>query len=262
MKYIITALDVEARVLIEHYSLKRNHDLPYPLYCNDDTILIVCGVGKTNALMATSALLGYRIPGSGDTLLNIGICGAPQTFSIGEALLIHQIMECEKHYYPDILYTHSLRESALICVHAPQSVPAKFPVDMESAGIYLAASKFFKLHQIAFLKIVSDHFEPHYVSKESVLTLINSCMNTIAAFIEAFGRVSTTPPLFTSEEKKRIDQIKSYFTHTQGSQLDDALHYYRLRLPHKPLPYLPVEIPSSKRERSKLHEELIRILVS
>lgn len=262
MKYIITALDAEARVLIEHYSLKRNHALPYPLYRNDDTILMVCGMGKMNALMATSALLGYRIPGSGDILLNVGICGAPQTFPIGEALLIHQILEGERRYYPDILYTHTLRESAILCVDTPQSKPAELPVDMESAGVFSAASKFFKLHQMAFLKIVSDHFEPHSVTKESVLTLMESHTITIAALIESLGNTCATPVLFTPQEAERIDRIKSYFTHAQGAKLDDALCYFRLRSPEKPLPILVDEIPTSKRERSALHEHLIRTLVS
>lgn len=262
MKYIITALDAEARVLIEHYSLKRNHDLPYPLYRNEDTILIVCGMGKMNALMATSALLGYCIPGSGDILLNIGICGAPQSFPIGEALLIHQIIEGDRRYYPDILYTHTMRESALICVDTPQSEPAESPADMESAGVFSAASKFFKLHQMGFIKIVSDHFEPHRVTKESVLALMKSRMDSIAVLIESLGYASAEPSLFTPQEEERINRIKSYFTHAQGVKLDDALCYFRLRSPHEPLPLLEDEIPTSKRERSALHEHLIRTLVS
>ena len=157
MIYLITALDAEARAIIEHYRLKRVFPLPYTLYEGENTLLLVTGRGKTNALMAVSALLGWRRPSSEDTLINVGICGAPNSFSIGEPLLVHQITDGERRYYPDILYSHSLRETSLICVDTPQAFPCEAPVDMESAGIFCAASKFFKLHQMAFLKIVSDH---------------------------------------------------------------------------------------------------------
>lgn len=262
MKYIITALDAEARVFIERYGLKRNLALPYPLYSNDAMIVLVCGLGKTNALMATSALLGHRIPSEGDVLLNVGICGAPETFSIGETLLIHQITENERRYYPDILYTHHLRESSLVCVDTPQSEPSPLPVDMESGGVFLAASKFFKLHRMAFVKIVSDHFEPHRVTKDAVLALMKERIDTIAALIDTLESAVPQPALFSPEEIQTIERIKSYFTHAQGVQLDDALHYYRLRSPNKPLPNVPEIIPASKRERSELHEHLIRTLVS
>lgn len=256
MIYLITALDAEARAPIEYYRLKRDHSLPYTLYVGDGVMLLVTGMGKVNALMAVSALLGWRIPEAGDTLINIGICGAPSDYAVGEALLSHQIIEGDRRYYPDILYPHSLRETSIRCVDAPQSTLSDFPVDMESSAIFQAAARFFKLHQMAFVKIVSDHFNPESVTKEGVTELFRSHVNTLDTLISSLSAIQNQTSLFSAEERNEIEMLKSRFTKSQGDALEDALTYFRLKNPKKSLQINP-EIPHSKRERSQLLEELI-----
>jgi len=262
MIYLITALDAEARPLIEHYRLKRHYRLPYTVYTNDTMLLLVTQMGSKNAMMALSALLGWRQPNSNDILLNIGICGAPAAFAIGEALLIHQILDQDRRYYPDILYPHPLRESPLMCLDTPQEGTATTPVDMESAGIFQAASRFFKLHRIAFLKIVSDHFEPAAVTKEGVMSLIRNRITVIESLITQLLNVQKNGVPFTQEERERIEHLKTFFTKSQSDALEDALAYFRLKSPDEPL-HLPDEaIPHSKRERSSLHERIIALLTA
>lgn len=261
MNYIITALDAEARALIEHYQLKRDNALPYTLYKNETTVLLVCGIGKKNALMSVSALLGWRRPEENDILINIGICGAPQRFKIGETLLIHQIVEEKRRYYPDILFSHSLQESSIVCIDHPQSHTTEEPVDMESAAIFYAASRFFKLHQIAFLKIVSDHFQPENVTKEGVVELIRSKVSIIDHMIQSLSAVQSSTPLFTKEERESIEAFKAHFTQTQSNALEDALYFFRLKNGSSPI-VLESEIPNSKRQRSVLLEELIATLTT
>jgi len=261
MIYLITALDAEARPLIEHYRLKRDTSLPYTLYKNDDILLLVSGVGKTNALMALSALLGWNIPKPTDILMNIGICGAPSEYEIGKPLLVHQIIDHEKRYYPDILYPHSLRETSLLCVDEPQSRNCECPVDMESAPLFQAASRFFKLHQMAFVKIVSDHFTPQSVTKEGVIELIRSHLTLIDDLLSALQTIQSASSLFSDEERERIEAFKIHFTKSQGDGLEDALCFFRLKNPMTPL-VLQSDIPNSKRERSMLLEELITTLTA
>lgn len=257
MIYLITALDAEAKPLCDHYRLKRDSSLPYTLYRNDEIVLLVSGIGKANAMMALSALLGWRIPEAGDILVNIGICGAPSEYMIGEALLIHQIFEGERHYYPDILYSHTFREVSLVCIDSPQSIVRDYPVDMESSAVFQAASRFFKLHQIAFIKIVSDHFTPENVTKEGAMELVRSHVNTLDGLMHNLQSVQVDPSLFTAEERVKIDALKGHFTKSQGDALEDALSYFRLKNPEKSLK-IDHEIPHSKRERSQLLETLIR----
>jgi hypothetical protein len=256
MNYIVTALDAEARPLIDARSLKRDYALPYPLYRNDETLLLISGMGKTNALMAVSALLGWRRPEEGDCLINIGICGAPSDYAIGEALLIHQIRESERSFYPDILYPHSLREASLMCVDAPLNAPCDSPVDMESSAVFRAAERFFQLHRMAFIKIVSDHCDPLSVSKEGSIALIRERLGALDEVCAGLASQCGAPELFTAEEREKIERLKGYFTKSQGSALEDALAYYRLRNTAAPID-LAVEIPHSKRERNQLLERLI-----
>lgn len=262
MIYLITALDAEAKAIVEHYRLKRDTSLPYTLYRGEDILLLVTGIGKINTLMSVSTLLGWRIPERKDILINIGICGAPSTFEIGEPLLIHQIIDNGRCYYPDILYTHTLRESTLTSVESPQASASTFPVDMESAGVFQAASRFFKLHQIAFLKIVSDHFEPHNVTKEGVMALLKSHIPTVEILFASLKSIASVPPLFSEQEHHRITLWKRHFTIAQGVKLDDALHFFRLKYPTHDIPFPNEDIPHSKRERSTLHEHFISILLS
>jgi len=261
MIYLITALDAEARPLCEYYRLKRDTSLPYTLYRNEEIVLAVSGMGRTNALMAVSALLGWRIPEEKDILINIGICGAPSDYRIGEALLIHQILDGDRRYYPDILYSHRLRETSMRCVDAPQSVLSDYPVDMESSPIFQAASRFFKLHQMAFLKIVSDHCTPELVTKEGVMELLRSHVDTVDTFISRLCSIQKEPSLFSADERDTIDVFKAHFTKSQGSALEDALTYFRLRNKGE-FPHLNPLIPNSKRERSLLLEELIATLTA
>lgn len=259
MIYIITALDAEARALVDHYHLRRDFSLPYTLYKNEQMVLLVSGMGKNNALMAVSALLGWRIPKAEDCLINIGICGAPPSYEIGETLLIHQIRDANRSYYPDILYTHSLRECSLTCVDEAQSALHDSPVDMESGAVFCASSRFFKLHRLAFIKIVSDHFTPETVTKEGVIELIQSNLKRVDEVCSALENVQTQSALFGVDEVEAIERLKSYFTKSQASALDDALIYFRLKHPQSALPTHP-DIPDSKRERSRLLEELITTL--
>ncbi len=261
MIYIITALDAEAKPLCDYYRLKRDLSLPFTLYRNEQMVLLVSGMGKTNALMAVSALLGWWVPGSGDIMINIGICGAPSAYTIGEGLLIHQIRDGERRYYPDILYTHPLCESSLVSVDEPQAMPYEYPVDMESSAVFQAASRFFKLHQMAFMKIVSDHFTPEKVTKEGAMDLIRSHTDTLDGVIQALQSVQIDLSLFTEDERLLIDGLKGCFTKSQGDALEDALNYFRLKNPKGSL-MLDYEIPHSKRERSRLLEELIATLTA
>jgi len=261
MIYLITALDAEAKPFCDYYRLKRDTSLPYTLYRNSEMMLLVCGIGKANTMMAVSALLGWRVPEARDIMVNVGICGAPSDYVIGEALLVHQIMDGERRYYPDILYSHPFRETSLSCIESPRSIACDYPVDMESSAVFQAASRFFKLHQMAFIKIVSDHFSPESVTKEGVLELIRSRMEEMDGLIRTLQTLQVDSSLFSYQERGEIDVFKEHFTKSQGDALEDALSYFRLKNPAALLK-LDHEIPPSKRERSQLLETLIHTLTA
>ncbi len=269
MLYITVALSAEARALIDTFKLSRTYTLPYTMFENEEIKLIVTGVGRENAMMATSALLGRFPPSHNDIFVNLGICAAPKEFAIGAMILAHKLtapFENTSSFFPDILFEHPLIECELLCVDAPQTSPLHAPTDMESFGAYKAASRFFDTHAMLFFKVVSDHFEPLHVSKDSALALISQSMDTFKNLIHWARFVTKKEELFSLEEQEHIQTIASHLTKSQSDRFYDACCYYKLHH-KKPLHAkcpLGISLPSStklsKQERSQYLESLVKTL--
>lgn len=261
MKYIIVALHAEARPFLDALNFQRVDGFAFTLYKSEGMLLCISGIGRENALMATAALLGYRIPQAQDALLNVGICAAPREYAIGELLVAHQLISGAQRFYPDLLLQHPYRECTLHCVDAPQDSHLEHPVDMESAAVFKAASRFMKLHQMLFVKIVSDHFEPESVTKEGAIALIRPHTTDLLRLLEQLQSATAQPALFTPDEQELIAHLKCLFTKSQQSRLDDALCYFRLK--HgAPLPSVleTLEAATHKKERGVLLERLVSTL--
>lgn len=267
MLYIVAALSAEARPIVEKYRLKRVHSLPFTLFENEDTKLIITGMGIFNAMMATSALLGHCPPKEDDLLVNIGLCAAPKSFEIGDALLIHKIEYKEHSYFPDILFEHQLNESGILSVDQPVESDLQTPVDMESYGVYKAASRFFRTHQVLFFKVVSDHFEPQCVTKELAQELISKNMPKLEQVISSARYVSKKDEIFTTDEKRLIKEISEQLTKAQSDRFVDACHYYKF---HRRQPLYPkgtlhesgIKLPDEKLSKLKRSEYLERVITT
>ena len=262
MLYIVAALSAEARPFVERYRLKRVHSLPFTLFENEEIKLIISGMGIDNAMIATSALLGHCPPDENDLLVNIGICAAPKNFKVGDALLIHKIEYKEHAYFPDILFEHQLNESDILSVDEPAENDLQTPVDMESYGVFKAASRFLKTHQMLFFKVVSDHFEPQNVTKELAGELISKNLLNLEQVISSAKYVIKKDEIFTADEKRLIQEISEQLTKAQSDRFVDACCYYRLH--HKKALHVsgitpPVE-KLAKHKRNEYLEELIKTL--
>lgn len=268
MLYIVAALSAEARPFVERFGLKRVHSLPFTLFENEEIKLIISGMGILNAMMATSALLGHCPPKNDDLLINIGICAAPKNFKVGDALLIHKIDYKGHSYFPDILFEHELNESDILSVDEPVENDLQTPVDMESYGVYKAASRFFHTHQILFFKVVSDHFEPQAVTKELAQELISKNIPDLEEVISSARYVIKKDEIFTADEKKLMKEISVQLTKAQSDRFIDACYYYKF---HRRQPLYPkgtlhesgIKLPDeklSKLKRSEYLEQLIKTL--
>jgi len=261
MTYFVLALSAEARPLLTHFGLKRIDALPYPLYTDENSVLIVTQPGYENALMATSALLGYRPPEKEDILLNIGLCAAPESFEIGTLLLAHKISYGIHDYYPDILFLHPNDEIDLRTVDAAVSSTESMAVDMEAHAVYKAASRFFKTHQMAFLKIVSDHFAPDNVTKELAIRLIGENIPALTQIIESMRHIVGDRRLFTDDELRQMNMIKTILTKSQASAFEDACHYYRLKRENpSPDTFYTMTPMHHKKEKRDYFEHLVQTL--
>ncbi len=170
MYYIVCAFQAEARPLVEHFGLKREKILPWPLYRGSGICLIVCGMGKDSAIAATAALLSRFPPVQTDMLFNVGICAAPSHVPIG-TLIQASALHTPKRPIPLATFP-DVRAIPLQSAEGICNEPCDHAVDMEAFGIYTAARKFLPKARIRFLKIVSDHFDPGSVDVRNVSELI------------------------------------------------------------------------------------------
>lgn len=258
MHYYVCALMPEARPLIDTLRLKRTEALPWPLFVGDNALLIIGGIGQTDAQIATAALLGWRRPSAEDLLINLGICAAPEAYRPGELILAHELRYDSLRRYPDILFNHGLREVSLTTVDVPMETPLAYPADMESFGIYRAAERFFEAHQMLFFKLVSDHFTPHTVKRTAVPAMIEKVLASLQQMLSAADQFTRPSSLFSPQEQARLTTLAPIFTKSQFDTLLDACRYYRL----KHTAAIPQEITApqerpDKKERSRLLERFI-----
>lgn len=162
MKYLVFALKLEAQAFIDKLKLGKSKS-------NNNVTIIVSGMGKENMFNATKEIIN-KIK-EDDCIINIGICGASSKFNIGELLNIN----IEDRTIDN--------RGVLSCVDkAIDKSNIYDAVDMESDG-FIQATK--GLENIYMFKIVSDHFEPHKVTKDGAKKLIYEKID------EIMTRVST-----------------------------------------------------------------------
>ena len=142
------ALKVEAQAFVDKYKLQKNRQ-------NSQVTLVVSGMGSDNMFEATQSVV--KTMSKNDTIINVGICGADKKFFIGELI--------------------DAREKNLTCVDSEISEHGKYElVDMESSGFIRATQD---IENKYIFKVVSDHFEPHKVSKEKTKSLIFNVIDDI-----------------------------------------------------------------------------------
>lgn len=150
MLYIIIALKPEAQAFVDKYKLTKTKLEKFTLHVNKNMTVITSGIGPSNANIATTKIIEKFNPTEKDIILNVGICGADEKYKIG------QLIDGFKN--------------RLTCVDKEVNIKNKYElVDMESAG-FLEATNGMK--NIYMYKVVSDHFEPHKVTKENTKKLI------------------------------------------------------------------------------------------
>lgn len=158
MIYIMVALKAEAQAFVDKFKLKE--------YKNNKLCVTVSGIGKENMQKATCQVL--KKFSDDDKILNVGICGASEEFEIGELLDI--CVTTQSVGTREAVLAPTLCVGALTCVDKEISDKKRYDiVDMESAG-FLQATKDIKNRYI--FKVVSDHFEPEKVTKDSAKKLI------------------------------------------------------------------------------------------
>jgi adenosylhomocysteine nucleosidase len=91
---IITATRMEAAPFIQGMNLKNVEGTPLPLFQNENLLLVISGIGKTNAAMAATFCCLIHAPG---IVFNLGAAGAlDETLKLGEILQVSRIVEPDR----------------------------------------------------------------------------------------------------------------------------------------------------------------------
>ena len=179
MIYVVVALKSEAQAFVDKYKLRKSKLGLFKYFSNENIRLIISNIGVENSRNATQALINQFDITDDDIYLNIGICGASSSFNIGSLIEIGTLS------YKGITYTINNRTKTLTCVDEPMSEGCEEIVDMESFGFYDAVTHNPAIKKFHILKVVSDHFEPHTVTKDTTKKLIFNKIDAINKIINS-----------------------------------------------------------------------------
>lgn len=168
---IVMATMLEAKPFVLGMSLKQSRKKPFSVFQNDNIFLIISGIGKANAAMAT----GYScIKCKPTCICNLGAAGATDfSHPLGEIFHINKIVEYDRHelttrrpciHNPDILngfQTATLSTSDMAVLDPDErkkiSMNADL-IDMEGASVAQACRKFnTKCFIFKFVSDTPDH---------------------------------------------------------------------------------------------------------
>jgi len=157
------------------------------------------------------------------------------------------------------LVKHNLDEGSIVTVdNAITSRKNHYQclVDMESSEIFKVCTKKTFLHNLAFLKVVSDYMDSSTSSLDydTVYNLISSKINQIDTFIDQFMEVrKLNIPILNNYDLDWINSVKKTLsiTQTQKYQLILKVKKYKLKYPEMPIPDFKIHTPKSKEERNK-----------
>jgi purine-nucleoside phosphorylase len=179
MLYIVTALKPEAQAFIDRYRLQKSRLGDFNIFTSKEITLIISGLGVKNATFATQTLINHFDITDDDVYINVGICGASKEYKIGELLQIDAVN------YNNQIYTVNKEITTTIkCLDVEASEEKYEIVDMESFGFYDAVIHSPAIKNRYIFKIVSDHFEPHMVTKDGTKSLIFNVIDAINNIIK------------------------------------------------------------------------------
>ena len=200
MIYIFTAIYAEAKNIIKHYDLKKQHvaGLKFDIFSNDDIRLLITGAGAVNAAVALGNAAGVFGIAGHDRIINIGSCAMPGE-NAGNVYIINKITEkATGHtFYPDMLIKTELEEAAAI-----------------TASIYQAASFFIAPDHVSFIKIVSDNGD--LISKDEMQEAIHIAEDKIHDYIDDIKEI-------VQEEKVNANVKESTDYKKDIERLSDAM---------------------------------------
>jgi len=191
---IVMATLLEAEPLLQIFDLQQVEERPFPLYIGGDVVLVISGIGKANAAMATVYCAQKYSP---IWLCNIGAAGATDSACpLGSIYHIGRVIEFDRPYLrldaprihaPHVLQgfpmaTVATQDKPVIDAGERQKVSLQAElVDMEAAAVVQACRKF-EVRCVIF-KFVSD--TPDHPGSDDIAENIEQYRATFCRFFSS-----------------------------------------------------------------------------
>lgn len=226
MNTLIIALKHEAYHVIKRDRLTLDRHQPFTVYRNEDTRVILSGVGRNASYAATKFALEDRDTHHG-LWINLGVAGH-RVLPIGSLVSISKVTETitDCSWYPSVKQTpgHCVKE--LLTYDTPVNrYPRNQCCDMEAAGFMAAVSNAISSEHIHVLKLISDNSISgiENLTKKLMKQLVEKNLNRISDYIKSAEQYLSIEPKNLPINALKILK-KHHFTVTQKRQL---LELYR-----------------------------------
>ncbi len=218
--------------MIDALGLKKDpRSRKLPVYCRDDKLLVISGVGKVRGGIATAHAIHTAGTPESCNVINVGICGAGNArYRLGEAVIANKIRDQSngREFYPDMLLNHGLREVSLGTFDRPVTSAKGLScdvVDMEASGVFQAAQLFVASHEMVFLKVVSDHLQVLPAAYPQMLRYYEDSVSTWLPMLLNQPDLVPADYSITAKQEKLLQEFveKMRLTATQTVQLRNAV---------------------------------------
>lgn len=235
MIHFVTALECEARPLIERFDLKRIAEVePYRIYRGERATLVVSGIGK----MAAASAVGFWNALNGapqfSAWLNVGVAGH-RDMEVGSGALAHKITDraSGRSWYPPRVFAAPCATMAVITVDGVErdfDAPALY--EMEASGFYSAATRFTSAELAQCFKVVSDNRAggTEKITADSISEAIGKnleAIEKIAAELQSLGQELGEVHRPPAEYEDCLNRW--HFTATERQQLRNQLRRLEVR---------------------------------
>lgn len=265
MIYLIMAMPIEAKPIIDFFNLKKSSVITkFQVFSNDNITLLISGVGPFKSCIATTFFLSHFELKKDDYIINLGIAGCKsKKESIGDIFLCNRLKNnsSQRFFYPDMIFNHPFKEASLESFSTPIYSGENLSldlIDMEGAAIFEAANYFVENHQIFILKIISDFLNS--VDSSSIESLIKKNLPILTDFFSfLIEKTPSETPFFTKKEENLIEKtiLKLNLTKSMQVKFFDLIKFYKLNgFDLNPLlnPLLNREIKNKKEVKEIFYE--------
>jgi hypothetical protein len=233
--HFVVALAAEARPIAQHYGLKARAPRGlFPVFQNEDVLLVITGVGKVASAAATAYLHAIGGEAPNRAWLNVGVAGHGN-HCLGTGRLANCITDgaTRRSWYPPQVLDLATPSERVITVDKPEAGYAESALyDMEAAGFYPTACACSTAELAQAYKVVSDNRSPESVSAKIVEALVGDRLPEVDAIVarltagaESLAAINRPPP------ELDIYLTKWKFSVSQRHQLKRLLQRWRALTP-------------------------------